>query len=395
MLMSIDTISRRIDIVRARQRPHAISEIHRVPEKSMSIIEQSSIRPGDDGLANTVVYKLSRLIPAAAAISYPFLLDGFHSAVSPSGEPISAAGMLGAALCLFAAIATPFLGMACAFWMTSATPSSFALRARRLAYFTIGVPPFYVFTGVAVGLLKLYSQLQLSDELVWVVVWSAACIYVMLGSDGEARSVARSAPAAPSVAKWRVAHGVAAALILIYVLFHLTNHLLGLLGPDVHAAVMKMGRQVYRSPFVEPILVTVLLFQVFSGLRLAWRWSSLRTDAFRVFQIGSGAYMAAFILAHLNSAFVAARAVRHIETDWAWATSAPTGLIHSAWSIRLVPHYALGVFFVLAHLSSGLRGVLIAHSVSTTIANRIWAAGLLVSGLVSAAIMSGLCGVRI
>jgi hypothetical protein len=358
----------------------------------MTVLEQSSVRPGDDGLSNTVVDKLRRLIPAAGAISYPFWLDAFHLAVSPPSGPLSAARIFGAALCLFAATAMPFLGMACAFWMTrtatKANPSSFELRARRLAYIAIGAPPLFVFTGVDLGLLHLH----ISDELVWVVGWSAACILVVLGSEERP---AQSEPAARSVAKWRVAHGVAAVFILGYVLFHLTNHLLGLLGPDVHAAVMKMGRLVYRSPLVEPFLVALMLFQVVVGARLAWRWSSVPSDAFRVFQIGSGVYLAAFILAHLNSAFISARAVRHLETDWAWASGAPIGLIHDAWSIRLVPHYALGVFFLLAHLSSGLRAVLIAHGVGATSANQIWAAGLVASALVSVAIMSGLCGVRI
>ena len=357
----------------------------------MSAIEQSSIRPGEDGSANTAVDKLRKLIPAAGAMSYPFLLDGFHLAVSPSSGPLSPVRMVAAALCLFAAMAMPFLGMACAFWMTSAAASPFELRARRLAYATIGAPPFFVLTGVGLGLLHIH----VSDELVWVAGWLAACIFVMLGSEAEPGSAAPSAPAARSVARWRVVHGVAAAIILVYVSFHLTNHLLGLLGPDVHAAVMKMGRQVYRSPVVEPILVALLLFQVVVGVWLAWRWSSLPVDAFRVFQIGSGAYLAAFILTHLNSALVSARAVHHIETDWGWASGAPTGLIHDAWNIRLVPHYALGVFFVLAHLSSGLRGVLIAHGAGATVVNRIWTAGLVASALVSAAIISGLCGARI
>lgn len=357
----------------------------------MSAFEQSGLKPGDNVLSDTVVHKLLRLIPAAGAMAYPFLLDGFHLAVSPAAGPVSPIRWLGAALCLFAATAAPFLGLIWAFRMSRTTPSPFERRARRLAYVTIGSPPLFVLTGVALGLLHIH----LSDELVWVFGWSAACIYVMLGSTAEPAWLAQSVSVARPVAKWRVAHGVAAAFILIYVSFHLTNHLLGLVGPDVHAAVMKMGRLVYRSPVIEPILVLLLLFQVVAGIRLAWRWSSLPVDAFRVFQIGSGVYLAAFILAHLNSAFVSARAVHHIETDWAWASGAPIGLIHDAWSIRLVPHYALGVFFVLAHLFSGLRGVLIAHGVGATIANRIWTAGILAGGLVSIAIMSGLCGVRI
>jgi hypothetical protein len=282
--------------------------------------------------------------------------------------------------------------MACAFWMTRAatwaSPSSFELRARRLAYITIAAPPLFVFTGVGLSLLRLH----VSDELVWVVVWLAACLYVLLGSEGKPAS---SVPVTGSISRWRVVHGVAASVILVYVLFHLTNHLLGLLGPDVHAAVMKTGRLVYRSPVVEPVLVALMLFQVVVGVRLAWRWSALPVDAIRVFQIGSGIYLAAFILTHLNSAFISARAVHHIETNWAWASGAPTGLIHDAWSIRLVPHYALGVFFVLAHLCSGLRGVLIAHGVGAASVNRIWTGGLAVSALVSVAIMSGLCGVRV
>lgn len=346
----------------------------------MSAFEQSG-----DGLGNTIVDRLRKLLPAAAAISYPFLLNGFHFAVSAANGPLSIVRIIGAALCLLAAMATPLFGLAAAFRMTRADPSCFDLRALRLAYISIGVPPLFVLTGVALGLLRLH----VNDELVWIVGWLAACVYVLLGSELAPGSATRP------VGKWRVAHGLAAALVVIFVLFHLSNHLLGLVGPDAHAAAMRVGRRVYRSTVGEPVLLGLMLFQVVSGARLAWRWSSLPANAYRVFQIGSGAYLAAFILAHLNSALVSARTVHKIETNWAWASGAPTGLIHDAWNIRLVPHYAFGVFFILAHLSSGLRGVVIAHGVGETVANRVWAAGLVVSGLVSVAIISGLCGARI
>jgi hypothetical protein len=319
-------------------------------------------------------------------MAYPFLLIGFHLAVSVPAGSLSTARVIGAMLCLFAAMAVPLFGLASAFRLTNASPSLFELRARRLAYITIGVPPFFVLTGVSLGLLHL----PVNDELVWIAGWLTVCAYVLLGSETV------SEPAAPRpISRLRVAHGVVAALVVSFILFHLSNHLLGLVGPDLHTSVMKVGRRVYRSSVVQPALVGLMLFQVISGARLAWRWSGAPVDAYRVFQIGSGIYLAAFIITHLNSALVSARAVHKIDTGWAWASGAPTGLIHDAWNIRLVPHYAFGVFFILAHLGSGLRGVAIAHGMTATVANRMWIAGLVASGLISAAIMSGLCGVRI
>ncbi len=196
-------------------------------------------------------------------------------------------------------------------------------------------------------------------------------------------------------AAWRVAHGISALAITLFVLFHLSNHLMGLIGPDLHAAVMKAGRTVYRSRFVEPVLVALLLFQIASGFGLFWRWSALKVDTFRAFQIGSGLYLAVFLLAHMNSAFLSARAVHHIETNWAWAAGLPSGLIRDSWNIRLLPHYAFGAFFVLGHLVSGARVVMLSHSVPLATANRFWFAGLGGAALIATAIVTGLCGVRI
>jgi hypothetical protein len=179
------------------------------------------------------------------------------------------------------------------------------------------------------------------------------------------------------------------------VLFHITNHLLGLVGPDTHAAVMKAGRVVYRSGVGEPLLVGAMLFQIGTGLYLAWRWSAAPQGFHRTYQIASGAYLSLFILGHMNSVFIYARSFLGIPTDWNFAIGAPTGLIHDAWNIRLLPHYALGVFFVLSHIASGLRVMLIAHGVAQRTADRIWGAGVALSAIVAAAIIAGMCGVRI
>jgi hypothetical protein len=315
-------------------------------------------------------------------MAYPFLLQAFHSVVT---QPASAVRLALAVALLVLAFAMPLLGLAFACWRGPQLLQS-DLRARRLAYASIAAPPLFVFIGVAPGLVGLHVP----EAALWIGLWALAGLYAWSG-----RGVLAPAQTGQPSGTWRIAHGAAAVLIACFVLFHLTNHLSGLAGPAVHAAIMKTGRTVYRAAAVEPVLITLLLFQVASGLRLAWRWSGLRSDAFRIFQIGSGAYLAAFILTHLNSALISARTVHKIETDWAWASGAPAGLIQDAWNIRLLPHYALGVFFIAGHLSSGLRVVMLAHGVRASVANRIWSAGLVLGALISATIVCALCGVRL
>ena len=74
---------------------------------------------------------------------------------------------------------------------------------------------------------------------------------------------------------------------------------------------------------------------------------------------------------------------------------APTGLVKDRWNIRLVPHYWLGAFFVLAHLAAGARGVMMAHGVSKAFADRFMVGGAVVAGLVATVIMLGMCGMRV
>ena len=318
------------------------------------------------------------LAPAAAAICYPFLLRAFHAVVGPPGAAASSAAIVGAALILALAFGVPFLGI------TLALRPAAKVGARRLAYASVAAPTLYVFVGVAQALVRS----PVPDEIPWTAIWIALAIASQLVPSPVG-------DAAPSVGRWRVVHGLTAALLVLYVLFHLANHLFGLAGPEAHAAVMKIGRTVYRSRVGEPVLVTAMLFQIGTGLFLAWRWSAAAQPFHRTFQIASGVYLSLFILGHMNSVFIYARRFLGIPTDWNFAIGAPTGLIHDAWNIRLLPHYALGVFFVLSHIASGLRVVLIAHGLSQRRADRLWAVATALSAMVATAIIAAMCGVRI
>jgi hypothetical protein len=98
----------------------------------------------------------------------------------------------------------------------------------------------------------------------------------------------------------------------------------------------------------------------------------------------------------MNSVFVFARLYLGTDSDWAFATGAPSGLIKDAWNIRLVPHYGLAAFFVLSHLAAGGRSVLLAHGVARRFADRFLIASAKAAGLVAfVIIMLGMCGARL
>lgn len=316
-------------------------------------------------------------LPLLAALGYPFLLMLFHSLIGQGSSLASAA----AVAVLLLASAVPLLGM----WVASRPGLSQGLR--RLAYASVVAPTLYVFLGVVQALLGS----SLPDPLVWCVLWVlVALLAVRLGRATGPEHLVR-----PGLGRWRVAHGISAVVLCLYVLFHLGNHLTGLLGPALHAEVMDAGRTVYRAGIIEPLLVLAFVFQAVSGLYLAWHWSAVRHGSLRTFQIATGVYLAVFVLGHMNSVFIYARTYLGIPTDWNFATGAPAGLLLDPWNIRLVPHYTLGVFFVLGHLAAGLRVVLEAHGVAPERVRGLWYAALAASALVALAIIAAMLGVRV
>ena len=51
------------------------------------------------------------------------------------------------------------------------------------------------------------------------------------------------------------------------------------------------------------------------------------------------------------------------------------GMLRDAWNTRLLPHYALGAFFALAHPLTGLCSILLAHGVQRSAANPVLVCG--------------------
>ena len=138
------------------------------------------------------------------------------------------------------------------------------------------------------------------------------------------RDVRATADAAP--APLRIAHDISAlGIIAIFLAPHLANHLHSSLGltpivPRRRRCATSIGKS-----FCNRCWLRCFLFQVGSVVYLATH-SVVRTiDRFRTFQIASGIFLAAYLLGHMNSAFVFARLDLGIDSDSALATAASSG----------------------------------------------------------------------
>ena len=336
--------------------------------------------------------RIERLLPGLLALAYPFVLRAFTYSISgivaADGVPDIGA-WVGCILALSVAFAVPIVTLLLAMKLTEiAHPSIAALRAKKIAFLAVGAPPLFVFLGVVMYMLSLPN----GDIWVWAGGWALALLWVA-GGDVRGQATLRQAVSPVWV---RYAHGVSAlSILLLFLSLHLTNHLFFIAGQQADMAVMKLFRHVYRSNLIQPLIVGLFLFQVASGLFMVSRIRSNGIDRFRTFQIASGVFLAIYVLGHMDSVFIYARSFAGIESDWAFATGAPTGLLEDAWNIRLVPHYGLAVFFVLSHLFAGARVIMLKHGVGKDFADGFMVSGATFAVAVAFFIMLGMCGGRL
>ncbi|MPW23144.1 hypothetical protein GCT13_41835 [Paraburkholderia sp. CNPSo 3157] len=334
--------------------------------------------------SSRATYAHWHLTPAVLALGYPWYLARFYDAAA-AHHALSALAALAVVL---AVPASAFVSLYSLGRQPLITSRDVILQ--RLAHFTFASPPLFVIVGVFLYLMKING----ADARVWLGIWAAVLCAAMLALLTNP-AVDKHAPAVRRLAPVRVMHGVAsAAIILVFLFPHLGNHAVGILGADTHKAVMLVLRHLYRAGWIEPILIALFVFQIVSGLVLLLPKLGEKRDLLGTLQTASGAYLVIFIASHINAVFVLARYFG-TDTDYAWATGLPGGLIADSWDVRLIPHYALGVWLILSHIVCGLRTVMLAHGVSMPRANAISWTLIGVTSLWAAVIVAGMVGVRI
>jgi succinate dehydrogenase/fumarate reductase cytochrome b subunit len=301
---------------------------------------------------------LARMMPPLAALAYPALIWA-----GPAISPVF--------------LALNLIVPAAAVLGVHRASSSYP-RSRSIALLAAAAPPLYSWLG---GLFDFQHTLPVNSLGVWYVLWISL---VLIAGAERARSDT-PLPARPSGLAF--AHGCSAAIIVLFGVAHLTNHLTGLAGGDVHISVMAALRPIYQARPVEAVLLAAIAFQILSGLRLLRPHAARGASWWDTVQVSSGAYMALFFCSHLTAA-LRARWLRGVDTNWRWLTA--DSMLADPWSARLAPYYFLAVIAFGIHAGLGLRYILRERGWSPAAADRAGLVPTAVAILASIAIMTAL-----
>jgi hypothetical protein len=331
--------------------------------------------------------------PPVAALLYPVALVAFYSGGRAVHDASSWETWLSGCIVMLGGAVLAYLPSAISFWVISVfgqepAASRAQLRARRLAHLAFASPPLFTALGVVLDLLH-----SSSDYIIWAVFWIGVGVATIAAADE--RPAVASVP--QTVRPWlRIAHGCSAlAIVLIFLGWHIANHLTAIWSADLHKAVMEVLRHFYRATPIQTALVALFLFQLASGIALLWRRTAMPSDFYGSLQTASGAYLAAFVASHLTAVFVLGRWASQIDTNWDFAIGAPAGLMGDPWNVRLVPHYSLAVFLLVSHLACGARAVLLGHHLAEIKANRIARAVIGLGGAIALVIISAMLGLHL
>lgn len=331
------------------------------------------------------------LLAPALALVYPWCVAVMGTSVALVRHPDAASHVvawmrLGASVLL---VCAPPLAALYVSYLLGAVeqPTRRQMRARWIAHLAFTAPSLLVAFGN-------YARILGTRTLVtpaWVLLWLAALVAVVTASADEAPRVDTSL-----ARRWRVqrVHEVcAAALVVVFLAPHLSNHVAGFWSGAAHIDVMRALRNVYRSTLLEPLLVALLIVQGASGLVLARvRVRDRSTDLFHTLQTTSGVYILVFLFSHLAAAFSARAA--GTDTNWVWLVGR-AGTLLAYPSLTVVPHYFLGPLALFVHVGCGLRTMRLAQARPRESATRL-AVGVMVAGVIATlVIMAGLFGVHL
>jgi succinate dehydrogenase/fumarate reductase cytochrome b subunit len=315
------------------------------------------------------------LLPLTGVIFYPSIITTFTGMAAGYRELGDASLAGGAALLMLMAGSIPVIA-ARALIRIRQDEMTNPVLTRSLLYLMFSVSPVYVLSILVAAKAGMVGH----HGVIWVSTWMLAGLTLFL------RRSANASNTSATQAHWlRIVHGAAALCLLLgFLIAHLINHDLAIWSVQLHGSTMEWLRLWYRCGWAEPVLFALLMVMIATGAPLVAQHSRRSTDAYRVVQMATGVYIAAFLCAHLLAVLGARSA--GVETDWFFATG-PNGLLDGRG--MLIPYYIFGVLFVMLHVGCGLRIVLLKHGIAAAVANKAFygvaAAGFIVTALAAIA----------
>ncbi len=146
----------------------------------------------------------------------------------------------------------------------------------------------------------------------------------------------------------RKLHFFTGIIITVFTGLHLFNHAWSLLGADAHIALMNSLRMVYRTVFVEIVLLAAVFIQLVSGLKLFRQHRKTAISFFEKLHVWTGLYLAMFFLFHVG-AVMTGRFILHLDTNYYFGVA---GLVTFPFTLFFVPYYSLAVISFFGHLAA-------------------------------------------
>lgn len=143
-------------------------------------------------------------------------------------------------------------------------------------------------------------------------------------------------------------HYISGLTITIFVVLHLFNHVVSIFGAQDHIETMNTLRIFYRNIFVESILLSAVLLQIISGLKLFRTNRKLVSSKFDQLQLWSGLYLSVFFIIHL-SAVLSGRLFLKLDTNFYFGVA---GLNSFPFNLFFIPYYGLAILSFFGHIAS-------------------------------------------
>ena len=145
----------------------------------------------------------------------------------------------------------------------------------------------------------------------------------------------------------KLIHYYTGLTLSVFIGFHLLNHLLILHSEALHIRFMKSARKIYRTRFVESLLLTAVLLQVISGITLVvMKWNKVENYFDRI-QITSGLYLSFFLINHVI-AVLRGRYKLKVDTNLYYGAG-----VMNMWPQKLffIPYYSVAIVSFFFHVA--------------------------------------------